>query len=181
MSKNSVAKRYAVALFKIAEEKNALEQIQSELEIVKQVFNENKDVLPTLKHPKITGEQKRSLINNSFKGFSTEVTNTLLVIVDRRREEVISDFVDEFLILSNEAQGIAAADVYSVRELTDEEKTSISEMFTKRLGKKTLKIKNIVDPSLLGGIKLRIGNTIYDGSVIGKLERIERQLVSAKG
>ena len=61
--------------------------------------------------------------------------------------------------------------------LTEEETKAISTTFAKKLGKKDLRIENIVDSNLLGGIKLRIGNRIYDGSLQGKLERLERQLL----
>lgn len=74
-------------------------------------------------------------------------------------------------------KGIADAKVYTVRPLTEAEKEALSVSFAAKVGKKSLRIDNIVDTNLLGGIKLRIGNRIFDGSLRGKLERLERQLL----
>lgn len=102
----------------------------------------------------------------------------MLILIDRHREDQIVDVANEFLELANNEMGIAEAKVYSTRELTDAEREGISSVFAKKVGKKSLKIENIVDSNLLGGIRLRIGNRIYDGSLRGKLDRLERKLLS---
>ena len=81
------------------------------------------------------------------------------------------------MALSNEAQGIAEAKVYSTRELTEEERTSISTVFAKNVGKQSLSIQNIVDPSIIGGLRVQIGNRIYDSSLSTKLDRLKRNLI----
>jgi F-type H+-transporting ATPase subunit delta len=101
-----------------------------------------------------------------------------LILIDRHREDQIVDVANEFLELANDEMGIAEAQVYSTRELTDAEREAISSVFAAKVGKKSLKIENIVDSNLLGGIRLRIGNRIYDGSLRGKLDRLERKLLS---
>jgi F-type H+-transporting ATPase subunit delta len=101
-----------------------------------------------------------------------------MILIDRHREDQISEVVDGFIELANDARGIAEAKVYSVRPLTDEERAAISQTFAEKIGKQWLRIENIVDTNLLGGIKLRIGNRIYDGSLRGKLDRLERKLLS---
>ena len=97
--------------------------------------------------------------------------------MDRGREGLIVQVADHFIELADSEKGIAEAIVTSVRPLTEEETKAISTTFAKKLGKKDLRIENKVDSNLLGGIKLRIGNRIYDGSLQGKLERLERQLL----
>lgn len=180
MSQEVVAKRYAVALFQVAKDKGLFEQMEEELRVVKQVFSENPAIHTILKHPKVSINKKKEILKESFASLSEEVVNTLLLLVDRHREDAIVEMIDYFFEQANEEQGIAEAKVYSVRELSDDEKKSLTDIFAKRIGKKTLRIENIIDKSLLGGIKLRIGNRIFDGSVSGKLDRIERQLVSTK-
>lgn len=100
-----------------------------------------------------------------------------MLLVDRHREDIVSDMADEFLILVNEYTGIVDAKVYSVRSLTEQEQDVISKVFAHKIGKKALRIENIVDSNLLGGIKIQIGNRIFDGTVSGKLERLERRLL----
>ena len=81
---------------------------------------------------------------------------------------------DHFIEMANDARGIAEATVYSIRPLTEAENEAAFFNICKEVGKKSLRIENIVDSNLLGGIKVRIGNRIFDGSLRGKLERLER-------
>lgn len=180
MSQNAVAGRYAVALYKLAKEHNQLEQLEQELKVVEQVVAENPQFLTILKHPKIAKDTKKALVKEVFQNASQTVINTLLLLIDRKREEILPEIAEQYFLLANEERGIAEAKVFSVRPLTADEEKALSEVFSKKIGKSELRIKNIVDSSLIGGVKLRIGNTIYDGSVKGKLERIERQLLTAQ-
>jgi F-type H+-transporting ATPase subunit delta len=178
MSNGTVAKRYATALFQVAKEQNLLEQVENELTAVKTVFLENKELLSVLNHPKVANVTKKSLIKESFANVSAPVLNVLLLLIDRHRQSVIPEVVDFYIEEANNARGIADAKVYSVRELTEEEKSSLSQAFAKKVGKASLRIQNIIDPKVIGGVKLRIGNRIYDGSVSGKLARVERELLN---
>ncbi|WLR48925.1 F0F1 ATP synthase subunit delta [Halobacillus litoralis] len=180
MSETVVAKRYAQALFQLAQERKKVEQIGEELRTVREVLRGNPSVYTFLKHPKITTEDKKRVFSNSFQGMTTEVLNTLNLIVDRHREDLIIDMISEFLTKIDNQKGIAEATVYSVRELSDDEKQQISKTFAPKVEKQSLNITNIIDSSLLGGIRVKIGNRIFDGSVSGKLHRMERELVSNK-
>ncbi|WP_243291969.1 F0F1 ATP synthase subunit delta [Bacillus sp. FJAT-47783] len=173
-----VAKRYALALFQISKEKKAIDQFEKELRVVKQVFSDNSDFLQVLTHPKVSLTNKRALIQEAFVSLSSDIVNTLLLLIDRHRIEIVTELADRFVELANEEQGTQDATVYSVRPLNDEQLKAISDVFAKKIGKKSLRLENVVDESLIGGVKLRIGNRIFDGSVSGKLERIERELVA---
>jgi len=172
-----VAKRYALALFQIANEKQLLDQMELELRTVREVTLNNDDFKALLKTPKISMENKKQMIKTIFAGLSEDVQNTIIILMERHREEEIAAVADHFIALANEAKGTADAIVYSARELTSEEAASISTTFAASIGKKSLQMNNIVDKSLIGGVKIQIGNRIYDGSVRGKLDRLERKLL----
>ncbi|MDQ0162608.1 F0F1 ATP synthase subunit delta [Aeribacillus alveayuensis] len=178
MTGGVVAKRYALALFQIAKEKESVDQFAEELRVVKHVFTENSDLLQVLAHPKVSLENKKAMLKEAFASLTTEVLNTLLLLVENKRINIVNELQDCYVQLANEEQGTEDAKVYSVRPLKDEELKALSEVFAKKIGKQSLRLENIIDQSLIGGIKLRIGNRIYDGSVSGKLERIERELVA---
>jgi F-type H+-transporting ATPase subunit delta len=178
MSNTLVAKRYASALFQIANEQQILGQVEEDLRVVKEVLEYNSDLKAVLKSSKLTIDKKKEIVKNAFASVNVFVLNTVLVLIDRHREDQIVEVTDQFLELANEAMGIAEADVYSARELTDAEREALSATFAAKIGKKSLRIENIVDSNLLGGIRLRIGNRIYDGSLRGKLDRLERKLLS---
>lgn len=177
MSNTTVAKRYALALFQLAKEHQLLGQTEEELRVVKEVLNNSSDLKVVLKSPKVSVVKKKEMIKEAFSGVNSFVLNTLMLLIDRHREDQIVEVANRFVELSNEEQGIAEAKVYSIRPLTEEEQQNISTSFAAKVGKKSLRIDNIVDSELLGGLKIRIGNRIYDGSLRGKLDRLERKLL----
>ncbi len=177
MMGSTVAKRYALALFQLANEHQLLDQMEEELRAVKEVINLNSDLYAVLKSPKLPIEKKQEILKGAFASVNTYVLNTLMVLIERHREDHISDVADYFISMANDARGIAEAKVYSIRPLTEAECEALSASFAAKVGKQSLRIDNIVDTNLLGGIKLRIGNRIFDGSLRGKLDRLERQLL----
>ncbi|MFD1852174.1 F0F1 ATP synthase subunit delta [Oceanobacillus bengalensis] len=179
MSEQVVSKRYADALFQLGKEKLSLDKFVDEFTIVRRIFQDNEELKTFLLHPGINNVKKKQLLMEAFGGMHTDVINTLKLIVDRHRTDLIPSIIDGFLQLVNDAKGIAVATVYSVRELSNDEKLNLKMSFVKRLNKSEVHIQNVVDPSLIGGMKIRIGNTIYDGSISRKLQRIERDIVSA--
>lgn len=177
MSNSTIARRYALALFQIASETQVLNQVEQELRVVKEVVANNPDLTAVLKSPKLPNEKKKEILKQAFTLVSPYVLNTLMLLVDRHREEQIPEVADQFVALANDAKGIAEAKVYSVKLLTAEQAEALSAAFAPKVGKQALQIENIVDSNLLGGLKLRIGNRIFDGSLRGKLDRLERKLV----
>ncbi|WP_053361062.1 F0F1 ATP synthase subunit delta [Bacillus sp. FJAT-27251] len=177
MSNPTIAKRYAAALFDVASANGLLNTVEDELRVVKEVFQSNPGLAAVLKSPKLAAEKKKALLQSSFAGASTYVQNLLMVLSDRHREEIIPEVADQFIELSNSAKGLAEAKVYSVKPLSDAQKEALSLAFAPKVGKTALRIENITDSNLLGGVKLRIGNRIFDGSLRGKLDRLERRLL----
>ncbi|PAE43519.1 F0F1 ATP synthase subunit delta [Bacillus sp. 7884-1] len=178
MSNSMVAKRYALALFQIAKEQQLLGVVEEELRVVKEVFAYNTDLKAVLKSSKLPINKKKEILTAAFTSVNPYVLNTLMILIDRHREDEIIEVANQFFELANEEKGIADAEVYSTRELSEAEREAISATFGAKVGKKSLRIENIVDSELLGGVKLRIGNRIYDGSLRGKLDRLERKLLS---
>ncbi len=179
MSKSIATKRYAEALFQLGHEQNLLDEIVADLKIVTKGFKDNERIYTFLKHPRVNHEQKKQFLDEAFQGLQADVINTIKLLVERHRTLIIPTIVDHFNQMVNDAKGIAEATVYSVRKLSDSEQQALSAKLANRIGKKGMNIDNIVDPSLLGGLKIRIGNTIFDGSVSNKLNRIGRSIASA--
>ncbi|MEN2767298.1 F0F1 ATP synthase subunit delta [Ornithinibacillus xuwenensis] len=176
MSEAVVAKRYADALFQLGIEKSLLNQFVEELTVVKQVLQENSELNAFLLHPRVTNDNKKQFLGEVFKGVSIDVLNTLKLLVERHRTDIASEIIDQFIELVNDAGGVAQGKVYSVRKLSDAEKAELENSFAKRLNKNMIKLENVVDPSIVGGVKIRMGNTIYDGTISGKLRRIEQNI-----
>jgi len=179
MSNQVVANRYAVALFQLAKEKGTLEQVNNELKVVKEVLEQTKGFKSFLVHPKVEPSKKAELIKSSFSNAVGQlVLNMLLLLVERKRTDIITAMITKFETLSYEELNVALAKVYSTKPLSTEQEEQLSKSFAKKVSKSKLYIENIVDPSLIGGIKIRIGDRIYDGSVKGQLDKLSRQLIS---
>ncbi|KIL49772.1 F0F1 ATP synthase subunit delta [Jeotgalibacillus soli] len=177
MRQSTVANRYAQALFELAQQHQQVETVEQDLRVVRDVFNQNPDFSLLLQSPKLTKEQKKQLIQQTFSGASTYVINVLCILIDRRRDEEVVAIADAFIELALAARGTAVAHVYSATKLSEADQAALSSAFAARVGKQSLQINNIVDSTLIGGLKLRIGNRIFDGSLRGKLNRLERELL----
>ncbi len=179
MSEAIVAKRYAEALFQLGEEKNSTDKFAEELHVIREVFQTDQKLFTFLKHPRINNEQKEQFLKEIFQGLQPDIVHTMIILAQRDRIEITPSMIDHYIQLLNDAKGIAEATVYSVRPLSNPERSALVKNLAKRLNKSTINLQNIVDTSVLGGLKIRVGNTIFDGSLSGKLKRIERNIVTA--
>jgi F-type H+-transporting ATPase subunit delta len=177
MSDIVVAKRYARALFEVAKEKDIISLVEEELKSVASAIRDNADLQKFLNHPNIGTSVKTDLLKQIFEGKVSEpVWNTLLVLIDKGRQAILSALVVDYVKIANEALGQASATVYSAFVLTEAQQAEVASQFSKVTGK-TIRVSNIVEPKLLGGIQVRIGDRLYDGSLAGKLDRLSKALV----
>ncbi len=174
---SQVSERYALALFQVAQKHDSSLAIEHDLREVKKVFDMTPELYNLIVSPKLSADKRTKLINEVFHEANSFVVNTLQLMAERKRLNEIGSMADEFIALSNDSQGIEDATVYSTRPLTEEERASISSVFAKKIGKQSLRIENIIDLSLIGGLRIQIGNRIYDSSVSTKMARLKRQLI----
>jgi len=176
MSKSTVANRYAQALYELAQQHGEVAVVEEDLRVVREVFKHNPEFTLLLQSPKLTKTQKNQLIQQTFSGASVYVVNALSILIDRRRETEVVPMADSFIELALNMRGTAIAHVYSATKLTEKDQEALSQKFAAQVGKQSLIINNIVDSSLLGGLRVRIGNRIFDGTIRSKLQRLEREL-----
>lgn len=174
---SQVAKRYAEALFQVAKEQGKLAEIGADLKEVAAVFNTNAELVGLLAAPKIKPVAKKEMIKTLFSNANEAVINTLQILIDKKRISDVTFVAKGFQALAAAAQGTAQATVYSTRTLTAEEQADISATFGKLVGVEKLDITNVIDASLIGGVRVQIGNYIYDSTVASKLEGLKRTLV----
>ncbi|QYR22055.1 F0F1 ATP synthase subunit delta [Paenibacillus sp. sptzw28] len=177
MSRGSVvAKRYAKALFEIAKQNNAISDVEQELRIVVEALTKDAGIIKFLSFPNIETSQKVALIKGALSDkVSVMVLGTLELLISRGRHGVIGDVYEAYTKVAGEALGQARATVYTAKLLTAEELTKVEAQFGAIAGKKIV-AEQIVEPALLGGVQVRIGDRLYDGSLQGKLSRLEKSL-----
>lgn len=177
MSQSIAANRYAKALYELAKEKNVVAETVADLREVRIVFTESKDLFNLLVAPNLTTEKKFELIDSIFSSVQPIIVDALKVIlVNNRIDETVS-VIDSFIRIANDESGVEDAIVYSTEALTEDQLERISTTFAKQVGKDSLNITNEIDPSLIGGIKLIIGNRIYDNTIVSKVNGLRRALL----
>lgn len=181
MSKDTAAsKRYAKALYELAREHGNVSAVEEDLKQVAAAFAESEDLRGVLGHPSIAPEAKKNVIAALFDGkVSTEVSNLLKLLVDRRREALLPELAADYRKIAGEGMKQAEAVVTTPFPLTEEESAEIAREFGAKIGK-TVKVVNVIDTDILGGLTVRIGDMLYDGSLSGQLARLRKSLVSRK-
>ena len=128
-------------------------------------------------NPAVPADQKRNLLDAIVQreGIEKPVRNLVAVLIDHRRLSFLPRIVEQFEKELDSRLGFAEAQISSARELGDAEKRALEAQIQKTTGKK-VRASYGLDASLLGGAVVRVGSTIYDGSVKGQLERIREQI-----
>jgi F-type H+-transporting ATPase subunit delta len=174
------AKRYAKALFTVAQEKGTIEETGSQLEAVATALEDNADIRAFFDHPNIGADTKLRVLKESVSGNVSEpVLNTLQLLLERGRISAVSSLRTGYNSIAEEVLGRAHAKVTSAFDLTPDQQAEIAQQFSALTGKQVT-VETAVDASLLGGIRVRIGDTLYDGSLSTKLADLERLFNKAR-
>jgi F-type H+-transporting ATPase subunit delta len=153
-------------------------RLLQELRDVEALLASSEQLRRVMDNPSIPGERKRAVLDGIVRrqGLTPQVRNFVAVVTDHRRLSLFSDIVEQVGQELNERLGFADAEVSSARVLGDAEKHLLEAEITKLTGKR-VRARYAQDASLLGGAVVKVGSTIYDGSVKGQLARIREQLV----
>lgn len=174
----AVTSRYARALADVVQERKLdLAAVRAQLQAFEQMLAESQELKHVWDNPAVPGEQKRHLLDALAQrmGALREVRNFVAVLIDRRRIAALAEIARAFQAEMNQRMGLAEAEVTSARELPDDEKRFLEAQLGQLTGKRVL-AQYKQDPALLGGAVVRVGSTIYDGSVRGQLQKIKETL-----
>lgn len=172
-----IVKRYASALFGSAQQADVVDLVESDLGLISYTFESNPNLAQAIESPLIPSPKKREIVADVFQGKIHEVTLFYLyLLIDNRREPVIIETERVYIELANEARGIVCADVTAAVELTEEELHKLKAKLSDYTGKRVA-LNLEIDPAIIGGLIVRIGDTVMDGSVKGQLERIREDFL----
>lgn len=173
----STARRYAEAAFQIAQRDGTVEQWLAQLDGLAQVAADP-HVVRRLEDPAVPYEVRReALLDALGRDALPQVGNLLELILRRRRVEMLGRISREFRRLYNRQAGVVEATAISASELSAEEVQALQER-VERLAGGRVELHFEVDPALLGGVQLRLGDRLIDGSVRGRLERLRNELAA---
>ena len=174
----AINRRYARALADVAVEKKLdADQIVGEMNSLAQALVVSTELRIALETPSVPAAQKLKVLDAVVAkvGASPVSRNFLAVLVQNRRAAALPEITRLFELEMNERRGFSEAEVTSWRELGEDEKRSLALRLEAVLGKK-VRARYRKDESLLGGARIRVGSTIWDGSVRGRLRKLKEQL-----
>jgi F-type H+-transporting ATPase subunit delta len=151
----------------------------AELRSIAALLAESSDLRRVWENPAIPAEQKRGLLDAIAQrdGILKQVRNLVAILIDHRRTHFLEPVIQQLEKELDARMGFAEAEIITSRDLGDTEKREVESRVEKLTGKK-VRAHYAQDPSLLGGAVVRVGSTIYDGSVKGQLERIKEAISS---
>jgi F-type H+-transporting ATPase subunit delta len=169
---------YARALFQAAREAGRLEAVAGDFASLAALLDESSELRAFLRNPQIDPPEKADVLEQVSAGADDLVRNFLRLAAEKGRAGELAEIAAELEVLVARAQGRLTVELTTAVELSDDEARSIVETIERASGR-TVEATRSVDPSLIGGVVLRIGTFLADGSVRGRLERLRRELATA--
>lgn len=179
MADDAVVRRYAAAFFNLEKRNGTLEQASADLNVVATTMVATPALARIAAHPLIGEAKKKEAFQTAFRNSVRPATSAFLdLLVDHRRIAMVADIKAEFDQMLRRERNIAAATAVSAVPLNPDQKAALEKALEKRTGK-DIELTTEVDPALMGGVLVRIGDTVIDGTVKGKIERLREQLLVA--
>ena len=167
-----VSKVYGDALFEAAMERDMLSPVYEEVQSLQTILMENADLVQFLNHPQIIKEEKLKVVENIFKGrVSDDLMGFLETVIEKGRQKELPKILDYFVNRVKEYKKIGIVTVTSAVELSAEQKLLETTAFV------SLEVTYSVDPAILGGLVIRIGDRVVDSSIRTRLGEIRRDLM----
>ncbi len=177
MNQLGVARRYARSLHEVAAQQGILDRLDDDIDFLETSFDASRDLTRLFESPIISREKKQNVVKALFE---ERVSPTMLSFVDllirKQRERVFVDIVRVYREMRDAELGIVEAMVRLPAEPTESEREAISNALSRRTGK-SVRLRVEIDPELIGGAVIQLGDTVYDGSVRNKLASLKSQLV----
>ena len=178
---SNISKRYARAFFEIATEEKQIEPYYNELNQFASIVSQNKSLSDFLANPVFEQASKKGVVDSIIAKLklSGMTVNFLRLLVDKKRIDIVNDIVICYRQLMDETLKKVSVNVKTAFALSDELRSSINSGLEKAMGK-TVEMTVEEDPTLLGGVVISVGDTLYDGSIKNQLNNMRNLLGEAR-
>ena len=176
MSEFRIASRYAKSLLELAQERNTLDKVLSDMRLLKATCDSNRDFLLVLRNPIVKSDQKLIILTKIFEGKVDVLTLEFFkILTKKRREKYLLNIAQVFEKQYNEMKGIIEATITTVSPLSASNKKEIQILLKKLTNDAQVELLEKLNPELIGGFVLKIGDKQIDDSVSGKLRELRLQ------
>ena len=173
-----ISKTYGEALFELAVEEQKLDVLFEEAKAVREILRENAEFGKLMTHPKISREDKVKVAEEVFRGrASKEMTGFLVIIIEKDRYNDLDATLTYFIDRVKEEKHIGVAFVTTAIALDEATQTKIKKRLLETTKYETMEMNYSVDPAIIGGMVIRIGDRVIDSSVTTKLNELKKQLL----
>ncbi|MEX0748242.1 MAG: F0F1 ATP synthase subunit delta [Rhodothermales bacterium] len=171
-----IARRYAGALFEEAREQSRAEAVDRDVEMIDEILKTSRELVGFFNSPIISREKKNAVVEGLFgKRIDALTLQFLKLLIEKQREDIVPEIIDSYRGLRDEQLGVIEATARVAQPLSDSEEKMLSDALGRMTGK-SIRLSVRIDPNLLGGAVVRVGDTVYDGSVRNQLELLREQL-----
>ncbi len=177
MKNSRAALRYATALFSTAKQLNSLEDVRKEVGAVISLIDSSKELELLLGSPIVRNSDKQAIMQKivSAPGVSEILKNMLKLMIEKGRSNIIKQMCASFVSLYNDASNIQPVTVISAKEIGAEQRSAIESKVAAFTGK-SIESSYRVDPTLIGGLIVQMGQQVLDGSVVNQLRELKKEL-----
>lgn len=175
MSEIRIASRYAKSLIELAQERGVLEQVKEDMDMFAKVLDQSRDLKLLMRNPVVKSDKKLAVINAIFKGKVNDLTLVFFEIMARKsRESVLVFIAPEFTNQYNVYKGITTASVTTAVPLSEELRNELGQRLVAQTGQR-VELEEKIDPTLIGGFVLRVGDQQIDSSVKYNLNKLRNK------
>ncbi|EPY2272236.1 F0F1 ATP synthase subunit delta [Clostridium sporogenes] len=170
-------RRYALALYEVAEENNKVDEYLRDLKEVVNIIKNSEDIYKILKHPEISTSRKKDIFTGIFKGKVDDgLLSFLLVLIEKDRILYLEEKLKEMEKIYLEKNNMLLANVKTVIPLLKEEKEELIKKLGNKYNKKII-LEEEIDKSIIGGVYVRVGDDVLDGTLSTKLKDIKKMML----
>jgi F-type H+-transporting ATPase subunit delta len=173
-----IAQVYARALFEVASEQDILDRVHDELGAFADAMSENRELMTFFFSPYFAVPEKKDGLHRAVTGASPAFVNFLEALIERHRMPAIYRIRTDFNALWDEARKLLPVQITSAIALGEDEVKSLGERIGRQVDRQ-VEVTADVDPDILGGVVLRVGNVILDASIKNRLEQLRKQVAQA--
>ncbi|HKL15435.1 MAG TPA: ATP synthase F1 subunit delta [Balneolaceae bacterium] len=172
---SKAARRYAKALLQSAIEQDILDDVEKDMQLILNTLKDSRKLSVFLKSPIIKKEDKQQVLSKIFDEHISGETNSLLnLLSEKNRENMLGDICKGFIELFNQHKGIIQVAVTTAYEMNDSQRKDLHKVLVSSTGKK-VEMEVTVDTDIIGGVIVRIDDTVIDGSVKHKIRKLKNQ------
>ncbi|HMA59915.1 MAG TPA: ATP synthase F1 subunit delta [Halanaerobiales bacterium] len=176
MKKNEIARQYSKALYEIGDEKDNLFELYDELKELNKLIKENENLSEALFHQRVLVEEKQRVFKRVFEDkLSDDIYKFMMLLIEKRRIYFLENIVAEFRKQVYKHENIITVEVTTAVEMSSETKDKLKAKLNEHVDKK-IEMEEHCDPDIIGGMVLKIGDYLIDGSIKSKLESLEEQI-----